>query len=1540
MAYFVYLTEQCRRDLERHKMGEEVERLRAKVEAAQTVVGFDRFPVPFLKKRFGRMRLLIEERIQPGDVHVLCFVRLVFRGDNDYESFLANPDAIKGTYEIGDLAAFVRDRQAREPPPSTALTELETSYLQVLGPAARRDDGVVFETLAWVQGVRDRKEYLSAYGEVVADVLDEPRGAAPLRTHPRQKDVGVLFRWFPRLQRTVLLAPTSSSADAEEERVRHAEILDAPDEVAEETLLPHIRRAYPDYILADLDLWLRTQKDDDANLALSSEETAVLDLARRADEPSGGFPLFINGRPGSGKSTILQYLFADLLFFHLNQEAARRLEHPPLYLTYSQGLLKKARDVVEKILRCDARNQLDRREFADSTLKSTLDGSFGYFRDFLRQLLPSDEARERYRDDRFLDFTAFQKQFTPHFARVPDRHLLTIGPEISWHIIRSYIKGMRDESDDFFDPDCYDEYPLKRRTVEKETFRQVYESIFDGWYRRLCEEDGYWDDQDLVREVLRSDVDLARYPGVFCDEAQDFTSIELEFIYRLSRYSRRAVPPHLLHCVPFAFAGDPFQTLNPTGFSWDSIKAEYHEKIAANIGRGEGEAVRLEFKDKELAFNYRSADGIVKLCNSIQLARGVLFSMKRLAPQKTWFTENAALPVYFSEDDNEAHRSLQQHPEVVVIVPCHEGGEDDYVKGDPFLKGFAGANVLSPMRAKGLEFSRVVLYKFGEEALATGAVKTFVDALATGGAGADREPGRREEQLPAEYFFNRLYVGASRAQNRLIVIDTERALKGFWQAMSAPDSAARLLAAYRALHTRQEDCAWSGSDLGRLVEGNEASWSEGGDDPVQLGEKFLEEGRSRRDPYLLERARRLFESRGETARAKKCAALLLELDGQMREAGLAYEALREFNDALRCLWEAGAYTEIVALGLEHAVAARLELPAAEFMAGPKDIASIRRFLGKLYDCAQDSAQRARLLSHRGWQGVFDALVEAAGAAAANAAAALPAPEEWKLVYGQIRSCQHEGGLELPATLALARLAHRAGEMDEAAKMGKQLLPPGDRSPWFAEARAAVEPYPGNLEFLEILGRNREIVEQYEQHRATRLTDDAAGLLKRAFKKEGRLADALPLCEAFKSRDELTALLRDGPVPTIGRVAQRLAELLVDVLVEAAEWEEAVDLCKTGRLDGPPPPGSALASIDLPRLRAAFVRNLAGSPRLADEGRGEQKKIIADFLRSILVDPRDGPDLQVKIGDAAAAIERAGQITDAIAFYERLLERWKDDPKVLDFARKRWLKNKGRHRKIVEENRRGAIDRDIRLQEDRWRISDEDIEGLPEIPDRHEDDPPLDGRARVAEVRVPEVSPMVDGAPPAAGSSMDPGPPFTPAGRSPTASTVTAQPLPTPVTAQETKPIAQGQPHFVLRRRPSPGPKETPPASNVVPPRETKQAAQPGRPASVVGLVPEVKLCFSIGARRFEGLLTPKVRRFELHDSETRDCVTIRPPRQPVMFGGGLEVNSSDLDVVPLAEGEGPAWSVPAWGLKITVREAGALVVVELTGGAERIPIAL
>lgn len=107
----------------------------------------------------------------------------------------------------------------------------------------------------------------------------------------------------------------------------------------------------------------------------------------------------------------------------------------------------------------------------------------------------------------------------------------------------------------------------------------------------------------------------------------------------------------------------------------------------------------------------------------------------------------------------------------MIVLPCEYNQEEEFVKNDKILSQLKDIPdrplFLSSMAAKGLEFHRVWIYKFGDNCT-DGFARTFSKEIPY------------DEQLKYEYFLNKLYVAVTRARKDLIIIDTEKGEQKLW----------------------------------------------------------------------------------------------------------------------------------------------------------------------------------------------------------------------------------------------------------------------------------------------------------------------------------------------------------------------------------------------------------------------------------------------------------------------------------------------------------------------------------------------------------------------------------------------------------------------------------------------------------------------------------------------------------------------------------------------------------------------------------------
>ena len=1113
-----------------------------------------------------------------------------------------------------------------------------------------------------------------------------------------------------------MIAPINASNPDEEQQLRkkYEEVLSLDKPVKEMDLIRLSNRSYPTVMVYDDDIWInRIEASKTANMALSPEEVGVLDsIFLDIKDGVKGYPLFINGRPGSGKSTVLQYLFAEHLYYHLSRPHKERLPYPPIYLTYNEKLLGRAKETITDILKCDSKKVMDKPiDLENVAIKKVFDQSFGHFHEFLYSLLPED-GKNKLCKEKYVSYSTFRQMWNDKFSKSPDPEIRQISPELAWHVIRTYIKGMRQEGSDYFDIESYqDELPRDQKTVTVEKFQQIYQ-LWESWYCPLCENDGYWDDQDLTWNVLTiENDDLSCYPGIFCDESQDFTYIELDLIYRLSLFSQRNIPPYLLPRVPFAFAGDPFQTLNPTGFNWQATQANFHDKIVRQLDKSG--LTKLQINFRELEFNYRSTINIVQFCNLIQLLRGVAFEIPGLVPQMPWFNQVTYPPLYFEDTDQVGQEFLQKQAELVIIPPCQEGEENQYVINDPFLRtvaldenGDLVRNIQSPIRAKGLDFQRVVLYKFGQECIEK--YPKLITIL-----NKENPPTlTKDEELPLEYFINRLYVAASRPQRVLFIIDTKNGLEKFWK--FAKDIDLRLLQE----RYRNGD-KWNIDYLVKIQPGRRENLEQDRDNPRELADQFFKDGKEKRDVYQLKQA--IINYRACTPpledKAMLSQALIYEFDGDNQKAGDTYAAMGASDEARRCYWRAASFKDLIKLGSRDSRQVNtIEHRAAFYQLGQKSFNECKGFLDNLFQLLFDDADiKAKVAVDRVWTMMINNLVQQF----AKHANPQNQNKEWKAILAELLQLKNTGAnIEVPVDMA--KIAYYAGDYQISRDFLNNLRSTvAQSSDWTIRVYAETTPYPQNLDFYSNLGDWKKILEEYKKYPHTELKQQQIDKILIAFEKVGELEGALTFVRKYPSVKRYGRLIQMSLNAQSNELAQKLALSLFADFLKNGQWTEAINFASRGQIEG----------LDLTRTiqdsaiddiwrNTQLISLLARSDQLSSEASVSEKDKISKYLsRALLRGKQPSMYVGLTIPEIGSAIERANKFNDILEFYMRVSKGdWQGSIRDIRFARLRSILCKRRQIQSMDNPKaRSRAEREMNDLMLEWDIKETELAHQPTFP---------------------------------------------------------------------------------------------------------------------------------------------------------------------------------------------------------------------------------
>lgn len=1326
MAFFVHVTEACAEDAKQHGVLDHVLRIRQRVEEAGNYVGFGRMGAgPFLKRQVGNFRLVAWSKQFDDDV-LLVFCRVFARGKRQYEKFLrtSKDKPSEAEQELLDLQGrspqdiYGERRRTKAPSTRQAPSDDEKRWLYpTIGSHAGAADEMLLESGHWVEKLRSSRyrEKAALYGELLTqlfvdrDGLERSESLQDVKVHwAKREQIGIAYVWPENTQEILLIAPLRRGEDPNQIIASHRRAVRELGGTLENAR-QLAARAYPVVMLLDEDSWLEIEKDEDANLALSPEEAALLNGIRTpSSESPAHFPLFINGRAGSGKSTMLHYLLADYIEYALRNDLRQRI----LYVTASADLAERARGVVRRLLGVH-HERLMGPPLPAERVEEVVQGSVVVFHDFLYSLLPPEE-RGRFPRARFVDFPKFRRLWGE--MRAQRRTNGTLTPDLAWHTVRSYIKGLGGYQS-YLDPHEFAALPRRQRSLSVETYERVWKEVWQGWYAKLGEE-GYWDDQDLVARVLELDLPRTQdCAAIFCDEAQDFTSLDLEVIFQLSLFGRRSLTPEEFQRVPIVFAGDPLQTINPTGFRWDAVQADYHEKFAAVLdSRRWGDKPRISFR--ELSFNYRSNPGIVRFCNLVQLGRAVALDLRELEAQKPWRVTDP-IQVQLVELDGDTADKLRGRPDLVKIVNCEAGEETDLVRADPWLRDAVTEeidgvfrNVLSPARAKGLEFPAVVLYRFGDTA-----PEEFYQALQ-----GDLDP---EARLPVEYFFNRLYVAASRAKTQLFIADTREAIQGFWR--WATDTEAFDQLTQRVARSEEQRQQWV-KMLGQPVPADREWWTGHQLSPTEQAVDYERDGESKRDPYLLRQAAIAYRNAGDQRRAERCLAKAAECEGRYSDAGERYQQLDMRADAYRCFWNAQEWRRLCSLAERVAdLANRVETHAARFMANGKFRPEFVEFLVSI---GVDERAAALTSEDPVWTDVLrESFERLKGAKEDNA---LP----WAALCGTFVTLRPH--LREIDSAGLAEFAFRGEDFARAIRLWEEAGHTEHEQ--YYRAHAATTGFPEKISWLFKAGDHREVVETWREC-ASSLPDKHLVVQKvleevhDAARQVGDCALALDLLPRVLSAERARKLLHVIHEGGEDRLLPLAAELVVRANArELKKWvplrhflrgdTSSGDSLFVERADKPSPQVSAAsihAKLDeagyLPGLVRVLFEELSTSNALAEKSQ-QDKANLNRTLEEYFLSP-DGcwfPVFDLSPRLVGAVIERSCGPENAERYYRELLALT-DDRALALFATERLIVTIEEKAKSVRGTRQSPSEMD-QLEEARRLRRNHRLEGkeIPRFPD--------------------------------------------------------------------------------------------------------------------------------------------------------------------------------------------------------------------------------
>lgn len=1279
----------------------------------------------YLKRKEGNFRIIAKViKIEREDI--LCLLKVFSRGEPAYKRFLEaskhDSQLFQKTELESDLVAWLADKKSKLPLARLSSETLPEELRFCLErPDWKNDynDIIVHESNSWCykfnqQNIRSQATF---FRQLIEEIVDNFDSIGTITNYPQVKIHGnnnhyLLFSTLvtedeiPQ-QVLLLIAPLADYPTPEiiAEIIEIVKIQENQfawwtnqNRLTLEDLITYTKRSYPAYILLEEDFWLKIQNGDRVNLALSQEEKEFLHTV--STEKS--LPLFLNGRAGSGKSTMLFYLFAYYCYRHLELCQVKQqdfLSPPhPLFLTYSKNLSEYARERVYSLLRYH-------HHFVEETSKldkiPSLGSFFQSFRSFLLKLLPNYE-RQNFPENQHVSFHIFRQEC--------QRKTPNLSPEKCWLVIQNFIKGYTLEREDSYleDEKEYYKIPKKEKKVSVAEFIEIRDRVWT-WYRKYTQDNNLWDDRDLIRLILSRKYYKPQYTVIFCDEAQDFTRLELQLIMRLSVFSRYDLAQEPILSLPFAFAGDPLQTLNPTGFRWSGFKAAFHEEILSALMLASTPYLRIELK--QLSYNYRSVAPIVKVNNLIQLWRKLLCDFSSLEPQQARKDRQDVVPQKFiinhdngSNDNIRSQSLLEIIKDTIILIPCDEGEERNFIQDDELLHQFLEEqdrqaipwNILSSITAKGLEFKQVILYKFG---------KRCPENL------WDEQPESTEE---VKYFLNKLYVAASRPTERLFIIDCPIGEDRLWHNLNNRDLLTKKLLQIQDQEQREN---WQ-ANIQLIIEGRSLEDIKN-DDLEANALSFEKVGINAENPELLTRAIAAYKKSHNQHKVDFCSAWKLRFDRQFITAGNLFLQLHYVLEAAECFWQGLAWSKLRQLLLDNPLNQQLDsrlnrfnllLPLVNFMATISEannslpIKAITKELIKLRDFLLGEYKEKIFTEEyytQPWQTGLIYYQQLISQISQTSDVFLPS--EWLKISHTLEDWFEPNILKID--LLIARCWYLGQNYQQAIQSWENLGDPSEVIPaedltYYYLAKAKVATLPAGLEYLAIAKQYQIIINQWMQ---TGKSLDASWLkyVALAFAATNNIEQALII---YCYLDDLSQVQRYWYklIQKSSSFPIKYLQKIIQYYLDKQHWQEAISLAEN--------------YINTKDFKYYFIYRLALSTlttsKLNQPTRQRYQYFIANNILHDMQWQKYYSPLHVGV-----VLEKIGSLNYTLAFYEQYTNS--NIEKLRNFSRERWLVTKQKQLEYFHNvhnlTKEKKTQTELTLQAGKWNLSTKSISlTIPEI----------------------------------------------------------------------------------------------------------------------------------------------------------------------------------------------------------------------------------
>ena len=375
-----------------------------------------------------------------------------------------------------------------------------------------------------------------------------------------------------------------------------------------------------------------------------------------------------------------------------------------------------------------------------------------------------------YKDTNEMDFIRWYQDYYVDkgdtFGRRKDISHIEDKPSVE-RIIYTYYRGVFKGSDKLWNNNPNYNHTLSKEAfmaemTSKETFLQEHE-IEDIYrvcsrYYEYTKENKLYDDNDWAIEVLKaySLHKLHRIQNIIVDEVQDLTSLQL----------RAIITSLKAESLNIFFYGDPHQIVNPTVFDDSVLRTALKEILGQNTKIKESNELNILYRTNEYLKNYLASLQGMRLewiGNYMENFARVISTREETkisdeiydVDNNTQITSDDRWASYLTDSSliGEAlNKAILSN--AAIIVPDEKTKKSIIVKYPKISKN----RIFTIYECKGMEWNKVVLYD-----IISNAKNYFLDMI----------HGNAKKSTVCRMFFNKYYVGCTRARDTFIVIEND-----------------------------------------------------------------------------------------------------------------------------------------------------------------------------------------------------------------------------------------------------------------------------------------------------------------------------------------------------------------------------------------------------------------------------------------------------------------------------------------------------------------------------------------------------------------------------------------------------------------------------------------------------------------------------------------------------------------------------------------------------------------------------------------------